>query len=98
MYEQKVTECFMMEFENEVENVGDTEGAEPNDDWGINENWTNNEREITKMDIRRKICLTCGHRSGSKTWNRKHYYSYTRENDYQPWICGYQMNLLGWLS
>lgn len=38
----------------------------------------------------RRICLTCGNISGSTTWNRKHYYSYARENDYEPWICGYR--------
>ena len=36
------------------------------------------------------LCETCGHLSGSTTWNRKHYYSYARENDRNPWICGYR--------
>ena len=48
IYEQKKTECFMMEFGNEVENVNNTEGVEPNDDWEINENWTNDEEEIRR--------------------------------------------------
>jgi hypothetical protein len=92
MYEQEEgqIECFMMEFENTVEDTEEMEGIEYNDDWGINEHWTSDKEEPTSQDIRPKICLTCGHRNGSKTWNKKHYYSYARENDYQPWICGYQ--------
>src|ERR1044071_5639327 len=81
MYEQEEDqfECFIMEFGNTIGNEDDMEGIETietNDDWEINEHWTDNGEE--KSENRSKICLTCGHRKRSKTWNKKHYRSEER--------------------
>jgi hypothetical protein len=54
--------------------------------------WESEEEDyvaLPELTPSNRICLTCGNVSGSNTWNRKHYYSYAKENDYNPWICGY---------
>ena len=40
-------------------------------------------------DSLQRICITCGNVSGSKSWSRKHYYSYAATNYDHPWICDY---------
>ena len=82
MYEdedEEAYECFLMEWENEnEESVGAYTYSQTSDYVAP--------PELRPVD---RICLTCGNISGSNTWNRKHYYSYAKENDYNPWICGY---------
>jgi hypothetical protein len=44
---------------------------------------------VEPTDPLQRICITCGNVSGSKSWTRKHYYSYATINDEHPWMCDY---------
>src|SRR5439155_21206502 len=77
--EEEVHECFLMEWENKEEEVTNAYMYSQTSDYIAPSVSTPSDR----------IYLTCGNVSGSNTWNRKHYYLYAKENDYNPWICGY---------
>ena len=54
-------------------------------------NWIPTEDKLAeRLGYTEIRCSICKNFQGSKNWKRKHYYSYARENYYNPIVCDYK--------